>query len=510
MTHVVSCAAIRLTKSYCASFRTIALAALAAVLLALFVCFPIAPAQAAALLSPPEADTPAPPAPTANSIEIDREAGEDARIKARLADIFANVPGLTKVSVSVNGGVVSLGGTAPDAAAQQRAATIAAGVEGVVTVENAIERDVSVDVGEQVGGLQDRLQDFLRMLPLIGAALLVALLIAAIGYLLASFTGLWRRVASNSFLAELIASALRFVFLTGGVVVALDMIGAGALMGAVLGGAGVVGVALGFAMRDTIENYVASLMLSLRQPFRPNDLVMIDEQEGRVVRLTSRATILMTLDGNHLRIPNSTVFKAVILNYTRNPQRRFSFELGVDADDDAEAARALGRATFAQMPFILANPAPEVRIEAVGDSNIVLRFLGWIDQDNTSFHQARSRAIAVMKSALEHGGFALPEPIYRLRFDPRTTPLPFQNVGPNAGSGQDGAGPQNASGQATGAASAAPFTGSEKPATKPMDANLMSDDHCLDATDEIAQMVDDERAETSDEDDLLDTSRPVE
>src|SRR3546814_979689 len=83
-------------------------------------------------------------------------------------------------------------------------------------------------------------------------------------------------------------------------------------------------------------------MLSLRQPFRANDHVVIEGHEGRVVRLTSRATILMTLEGNHLRIPNSTVFKAVILNYTRNPERRFDFELGIDANDDPVDGMAVG------------------------------------------------------------------------------------------------------------------------------------------------------------------------
>ena len=128
------------------------------------------------------------------------------------------------------------------------------------------------------------------------------------------------------------------------------MLGAGALLGAVLGGAGVVGLALGFAMKDTIENYVSSLMLSLRQPFRANDKVKIDDYEGRVVRLTTRATILMTDDGNHLRLPNSKVFKAVIVNYTRNPQRRFEFILQIDtkADPDQGAPLRLSRAEGAR------------------------------------------------------------------------------------------------------------------------------------------------------------------
>lgn len=453
---------------------------------------PPATAHASVLLpeAAPAEEAPATPAPTAGSIEIDQAAGQDDRIAARLSDIFANVPSLSEVEVSVSQGVVTLSGTAPDDAALARAEAIAGGVEGVATVENDIERDVSVDIGEGIGGLGDRIEQITRVLPLAGLALLVALAISAIGYLLASFTGLWRRVASNTFLAELIASALRFVFVIAGVVIALDMIGAGALMGAVLGGAGVIGIALGFAMRDTVENYVASLMLSLRQPFRANDHVVIDQHEGRVIRLTSRATVLMTLEGNHLRIPNSTVFKAVIVNYTRNPQRRFDFELGVDADDDAEAARQLGRDTLASLDFVLNDPAPEVRIDRVGDSNVVLVFLGWIDQREADFFKARSRAIAASKRALEDGGFALPEPIYRLRFDQRTVPLPFENVGEGRAA-------------APAPASARPAPSSASPPT------VEADD--IAPEDEIARMVDEERANTpGQEKDLLDSGRPVE
>ena len=84
----------------------------------------------------------------------------------------------------------------------------------------------------------------------------------------------------------------------------------------------------------------------------PEQLVVIDDHEGKVIRLTSRSTILMTLDGNHLRIPNTIVFKAVILNYTRNPERRFEFDLGVDAADDPVAAMQLGLDRLKSMPFV--------------------------------------------------------------------------------------------------------------------------------------------------------------
>lgn len=441
-----------------------------------------APAHA---LVPAAAETETPAAPTEPQIADTAVEGTDERISDRVRDIFDQLPSLSGVSVSVSKGVVSLTGTVPDAAARDRAQAIASRVDGVVTVENSLERDVSVDGSLGVlGDLSDRMSAIARMLPLIGVALGVAFLIGLVGYVIAGLSVIWRRFAPNSFLAELIASAIRFVFVIGGLVVALEMIGAVTLLGALLGGAGVIGIALGFAMRDTVENYVASLMLSLRQPFRANEWVEIDEFEGRVIRLTSRATILMTLDGNHLRIPNSTVFKAVILNYTRNPQRRFEFDLGIDAEDDPTAARHIGVEAMRTMPFILEDPEPQGRVVEVGDSNIVLKFLGWINQNETDWYKAKSRTIPAVKDALEAAGFLLPEPIYRLRFDPGTQ-LPLGE-----------------------AASAETPAKPRIPATSEVPEGAVSD---IAPENEVKRMVEAERAADPESGkDLLDSGKPVE
>ena len=453
-------------------------------LLASFALFAAAPV-AALLPAAPETEAPAEPEAPVQTIDDTQDEGADERIAERISGIFAELPAFQGVSVAVSEGVVTLSGEVPKQEDITRAEAIAARVSGVVTVENGLERDVSISAeGTGLSSLADRWNGLVAMLPLIGLALLVWAGISLLGYLIASLGTLWHRLAPNSFLAELIASAIRFVFVIGGLVVALDLIGASALLGAVLGGAGVIGLALGFALRETIENYLASLMLSLRQPFRANDWVLIDDLEGRVIRLTSRATVLMTLDGNHLRIPNGQVFRAVILNFTRNPQRRFQFELGVDADDDALAARELGRDTLAGLDFVHDDPPPEGRIMEVGDSNVVIRFLGWIDQREADWWKSQTHAIAAVKSALEGAGFALPEPIYRLRFDPRTQPLPFENIAETKRHVPDK---------------------KAKAAPAPTEADVAPKD-------EISEMVEEERrgAGEGQEKDLLDHSRPVE
>ncbi|QUL39500.1 mechanosensitive ion channel family protein [Erythrobacter sp. JK5] len=448
---------------------------------------------AVSLVAPAYAILPTDPAPAAEEpapvqapIEQAPDDGDDPRIQERLEGIYAELPAFSDVRVTVREGVVALEGTVGDTEAIARAENIAARVAGVVTVENRLERDLSVEGNLSVfGQLSDMFDGFVNALPLFAVAALTALAFGVTGYVIAGLGFLWDRIAPNAFLADLIRSAIRFVFVIGGLVIALDMLGAGALLGAVLGGAGVVGIALGFAMRDTIENYVASLMLSLRQPFRPNDHVLIDDLEGRVIRLTSRATILMTLDGNHLRIPNAQVFKAVILNYTRNPQRRFEFELGVDADDDPRAAMKLGYETLAALPFVLDDPEPAARIRNVGDSNIVILFLAWVDQREADWEKSRSAAIAAVKDALEEAGFALPEPIYRLRFDGRTDPLPIGRMATATEAQQ------------------------KKERRAPAPAPTTHED--VRPESEIADMVEQERRSDGEQaKDLLDTKRPVE
>ncbi len=384
----------------------------------------------------------------------------------------------------MSAGVVTLTGTVPAADDKGRAEAIAARVAGVVTVQNDVVRnlDVGTKVAPAIGQFTDELRGFIRGLPLFGVALLGGALVTLLGYWIASRTRLLRWIAPNVFLAELLATSVRITFVILGLVAVLEVLGATALLGGVLGGAGVVGIALGFAVRDTVTNYVASIMLSLRQPFRANDHVVIETYEGRVVRLTSRATILLTLDGNHVQIPNATVFNAIILNFSRNPQRRFEFDLGIDASDNPVDGMDVGLSALNALPFVLDTPKASAVIRDVGDSNIVLRFYGWVDQTRTDFLKGRSLAIQAAKAALEGAGFALPEPIYRLRFDDAAPPPPAQGMQLQA---------------------ARPVPKAAKPSAPPnVGVDTAPDSH-------VEKLVNEERASGS-QDDLLSDRRPVE
>lgn len=355
---------------------------------------------------------------SADEISAEGEA-EDERIETRLAGIYAALEPLAGVEVEVRDGVVLLSGSVSNQAQAERALNLASQLPGVITVDDGIERrlDVQGNLSPMLDKVKSDVTQWTRALPLVALALLMFVFIVYLGYALARWSTFWQKLTPNPFVAELVAQAVRIFALIIGIVVTLNLLGATALMAAILGGAGIAGLAIGFAVRDTMENYISSIMLSLRQPFRANDHVVINDHEGKVLRLTSRATVLMTLEGNQLRIPNALVFKGVILNYTRNPQRGFKFEIGVDTADDAVSAMKAGVDAMKSLPFVLSEPAANAIIGSVGDSNTILLFTGWINQQETDFGKARSLAIQAVTRALDEQGFSMPEPIYRLRFD---------------------------------------------------------------------------------------------
>ena len=343
----------------------------------------------------------------------------DTSVQSSLSAIYASTTDMAEISVSVENGVATLTGDIGSADMAEKAVEIAQNQNGIVYVQDQLDRALvgENNVGNALGGLKKDFDEIIVALPLIGMAILSFFLMWWLGGVISRRKAFWQKIATNPFLGELLSQTVRVLFIIGGLIIALNLLGAQAFIATILGGAGVVGIALGFAVRDTLENYLASIMLSLRQPFRRGDHVLIGDHQGKVMRLTSRATILMTMDGNHLRIPNSVVFKAVILNYTTNSERRFKFQLGVDAADDPIAAMKTGLDVMRGHSFVQDEPAPSASISEVGDSNIVINFYGWVDQTTASFGKSRSLSIRSVKNALEEQGFSLPEPIYRVKLD---------------------------------------------------------------------------------------------
>lgn len=353
------------------------------------------------------------------TVEAKLDAGTDRRIEERLEATFASLDSLAGVEVAVGAGVVKLSGEVDSSEARELAGALARQIEGVSAVDDEIRESRSL--ARRTAVLADELEErafaALRFVPLLLAAVLVLAIALWIARRLGRADRVFGWLTRNVFLQDLARQAAQGGVVVVGALLALELLDATAVVGAVLGAAGLAGLAIGFAFRDLAENYIASILLSLRQPFAPNDHVLIEGYEGKVIRLTSRATNLMTFDGNHVRIPNARVFKAAIENFSRKRERRFGFAVGIGVDENLARTQDLAASVLDAMEGVLDDPAPAVLVETLGDSNVALRVYGWIDQEKSDFWRVRSEAIRLVKNALDAAGVEMPEPILRIRVE---------------------------------------------------------------------------------------------
>jgi small conductance mechanosensitive channel len=347
----------------------------------------------------------------------DQRAEQDELIRNALQAVFDRVPGLTRVDVVVDAGVVRLVGSVLNGDTRRRAVQLASETEGVVFVDDRITESTSLE--EQLQPTWDRLQGMgygvVAKLPLLAVALLIVILAFWLGARLASWGGPAFLTTRNPFLQGLIRRFVQSLVVVVGIILALDLLDATALVGALVGTAGLAGLAIGFAFKDIVENYLAGTILALRQPFAKNDHIRVDQFEGKVVRLTPRETILMSLDGNHIRLPNALIFRSPLVNFTRNPLRRFAFMLGLGTNDDLVQARRVAVHALVVMDGVLNDPAPQAIVMDVGDSTVTVEVSGWIDQSKVDWSRARGEAIRLVKTALEDAGLTLPSPEFLLR-----------------------------------------------------------------------------------------------
>lgn len=342
---------------------------------------------------------------------------EDRVLEERIQDVFSQVDEFQDIEVQVHHGVARLTGTAVRSSTREKAEALASKFDGVLYVDNAIQEET--DVGTRVSPALDKLRAYLSrsvaQLPVFGVALLVIAFFGALARLSSRWDAPYDRFGVSPILRNLIRRLLATALVLLGLLLALDILDLTTLVGALLGTAGVIGLAVGFAFGDIVENYLAGAILSVRQPFALNDYVAVGDKEGRVIRLTSREVILMTLEGNHLRLPNATVFKSILCNYTRNPRRRFDFVVGVEVVTDPAEAQRAGVAALREMEGVLDDPAPQALVEALGDSTVAVRFYGWVNQGEADYFKVRSEAIRLVKAGIEKAGVEMPEPTYRVR-----------------------------------------------------------------------------------------------
>lgn len=349
----------------------------------------------------------------------------DEEIEGRLQRILRATTWYEDAVVEVEDGVVFLSGTTDSETHRQWAEQTAMRTSDVVAVVNHIRvRSKPVwDITPAWQSLRALATDFLVTLPLLIVAAIVVLIFIALARLAARIA---RRTyytdSSGKLLNQIVASCVGALVVLIGVYIALRISGLTRLAATLLGGTGLLGLAIGFAFRDIAENFLASVLLSLHHPFRVGDLIEVDGTTGFVKRLTTRGTVLATFEGHQVQIPNSTIYKGRITNFTATPLARLEFRVGIGFKDSIVAAQQTIMEVLRAHVAVCHDPEPLVLVDSLGSATVNLRCLYWFDQREHSPLKVNSAVIRLVKQALVKAGISMPDEAREIVF-PEMVPV---------------------------------------------------------------------------------------
>lgn len=179
-------------------------------------------------------------------------------------------------------------------------------------------------------------------------------------------------------------------------------------------GLGLTGVALGFALRDIISNFVSGILILMLRPFHIGDQIVVGETEGSVERIVLRATQIRTYDGRRVLVPNADVFTSKVTNNTASPVRRGAVQVYIGYDVDLQRAFNIVREATRRAPGVLAKPDPTVLVHELTPSEIAIEARFWTDSRRADFVATASAVRQAIIAAFKQGGVALPEPNVRV------------------------------------------------------------------------------------------------
>jgi small-conductance mechanosensitive channel len=220
---------------------------------------------------------------------------------------------------------------------------------------------------------------------------------------------LFKRLVYWLLLALFIASALKQM---------------GFSLSVLLGAAGVLSVALGFASQTSASNLISGLFLIGEQPFQLGDTIKVGNTTGEVLSIDLLSVKLRTFDNLYVRIPNESLIKSEMTNLTRFPIRRFDLLIGVAYKENISQVRQIMQNVADNNPLCMDDPSPAFLFLGFGDSSLNIQFSVWSKREN--FRDLRNSLQEEIKQAFDQAGIEIPFPQRTVYLAQQATPTPTE------------------------------------------------------------------------------------
>lgn len=262
-------------------------------------------------------------------------------------------------------------------------------------------------------------QDLVVLLPKLVLATIVFSILFTIANRSRSFVN--RRLSErmdDPLLAKFLARLVKIAITLMALLFVLKIVGLSDIATGLITGASVSAIVVGFAFKDIGENFLSGIMLAFDRPFRVGDTVELDGQKGKVIALNLKNSQIKTFDGKDIYIPNASIIKNPVINYTIDGFLRHEFTLGIDYGSDTNKAIQIIREQLNSIKGIERNEKdPSVHISSLGASSLNVTAQYWLNTFDASISTAKIKTEAISKCllALDEAGFYMPGDILELK-----------------------------------------------------------------------------------------------
>ena len=263
---------------------------------------------------------------------------------------------------------------------------------------------------------------FIERVPYILLGLVVFFIFFFVGKLVRSVV---RKIAERNrqhyslglVLGRLAQGVIVFIGLLVALVIAIPSFEAGQLVSAL----GLSSVAFGFAFRDILQNFLAGILILLSEPFRIGDQIKVNDFEGTVKEIQTRATFIDTYDGRTVVIPNSNLFTNSVTVNTANEKRRLQYDVGIGYGDNIAQAKKILLDTMNGIDDVLKEPAPDALVVDLAGSSVNIRIRYWIAPPRQAdVLHTQDEVLEKVKDSLTKAGIDMPFPTQQILWHDQT------------------------------------------------------------------------------------------
>lgn len=259
--------------------------------------------------------------------------------------------------------------------------------------------------------LQSMAQAAIESLPNIAIGIVVLIITALVARGAVGLSSrLTNRVHIRKDLKELVRTLTRLGVWVIGLLLAFTILIPGFTFGGMVAGLGIGALAIGFAFQDIFENFLAGVLIMLREKMQIGDNIKAEGVEGTVEKITLRETHIRQFSGEVTILPNSMIFKNPVEIQTDQPQRRFQVMVGVSYDADLARSQQVIRDAVASVDGIVAERGAEVYAREFGASSVDFLVRWWVDTKQHSLFKVHSDVVFAIKQALDAADIEIPYP----------------------------------------------------------------------------------------------------